>query len=550
MALLSSSTGSTGRVAGLALLAALALALRLYRLDDLPAEPWDDVITHATLARDVAGGRFFIGFRFGGDGPVFSYLLALPAKLGGLSFYTMKLATAIAGACLTLATYAYTHALFERRHVALLAAFLSAVSFWSLTWSRQAKPHILVPLLVAVTFTFALRGRGAAAGIALGLGCYTQAGFWGMLAVPFALRATYLAALLVLAPLAVHVLAQPQTYLTGASFFGEKLGLAAGFGPADYATRLATNVAANVLAFHVHGDRVFRHNVPGQPHLDPVSGLFFALGVAAVLWRVARNRDWRLLRYGVVPLVVLQVPSVLDVRNPQSLPNMGRMIAILPCVLAVTAYGIVETDRLFRQVALPRLRHRRVVSPLDAGRECRAGRSGPEPGISPRRAGREGWLRPVARWGMRAGPVILLAVLIAAINARSYFVVYPRTLPDGNTPFGRTIAGALDAYPLEFVAYVAGCCWGEWRQPEPGSVALSLRRPRAIHFLQPDRPAAAVSCRDLAPAAPGQRVVIVTSPRPPAADGSLDACLLNRRTWSLTRNGIEVARMVEGEWRQ
>src|SRR5947209_5011073 len=63
---------------GLVLLAIteLALILRLYRLEDLPAAMWGDVIEHYGLADLVLTGHPYLTYYFGGDGPMFSYVVA------------------------------------------------------------------------------------------------------------------------------------------------------------------------------------------------------------------------------------------------------------------------------------------------------------------------------------------------------------------------------------------------------------------------------------------------------------------------------------------
>ena len=60
--------------------------------------------------------------------------------------------------------------------------------------------------------------------------------------------------------------------------------------------------------------------------------------------------------------------------------------------------------------------------------------------------------------------------MVAVTNTRRYFVDYANGLPNHNTPFGRVIADYLEGQPAETHAFLVGCCWGEWGQPEPKGI--------------------------------------------------------------------------------
>lgn len=164
----------------LVLIILFAFLLRLYQLDSLPAEMWGDVIEHYKLADGIGDGYLFLDYRFGGDGPLFSYLVFFVSRFLGLSFYSIKFTTAFIGTILVLIVYFVAKELFGRKEVGYISSFLAAVSFWSLSFSRQAKPHILVPLFVCLTLLFLLKKKKLLSGMFLGLGMYSQAGFWGV----------------------------------------------------------------------------------------------------------------------------------------------------------------------------------------------------------------------------------------------------------------------------------------------------------------------------------------------------------------------------------
>lgn len=155
------------------------LLLRLFQLDTLPGEIWGDVIEHYKLTQSILHGDFFFDYRFGGDGPLFSYVNSFLSFFFGLSFYSLKLSTAIAGTLLVFFSFYLTQEYFKNKKISYITSFLMAISFWSLSFSRQAKPHIFVPFFITLTFLFALKKKKILSGLFLGLGMYTQAGFWG-----------------------------------------------------------------------------------------------------------------------------------------------------------------------------------------------------------------------------------------------------------------------------------------------------------------------------------------------------------------------------------
>lgn len=162
----------------------LGFFLRLYRLDSLPAEIWGDVNEHFKLAKRILAGNLTFNF-WAGDGPIFQYLVALVSKFIGLSFYTIKLTSALIGTVLIIANYFLGREYFKSKRVGYLTGFLTAVSFWTLTFSRQGKPYILIPVFTSLSFLFYLKKRYFLSSLIIGLGMCSQSGFWGMFLFAF-----------------------------------------------------------------------------------------------------------------------------------------------------------------------------------------------------------------------------------------------------------------------------------------------------------------------------------------------------------------------------
>jgi hypothetical protein len=91
------------------------------------------------------------------------------------------------------------------------------------------------------------------------------------------------------------------------------------------------------------------------------------------------------------------------------------------------------------------------------------------------------WVYVLAGYGIKAvehkyglRPAILIAGIILSLNMNKYFIIYPRTLPNHNVPFGRIVADYIDGLPPETKVVLSDCCWGEGGQPEPKAIYYQL----------------------------------------------------------------------------
>ncbi len=481
----------------LAAITVAGLIIRLFRLDSLPAEMWGDVSAHEYLANKVMTGDFYFDYEFGGDGPLFSYIAAAVGKVTGLSFFSLKLTGALIGTLLIVAIYFYAETLFHSRRIGYIAAFLTAVSFWTIVMSRQAKPYILVPVFVAAALTLALRRQRILTGMVVGLGMYAQAAFWGMpillLFMPLALPVAAVVAL----PFLITFAQNPSSMMGSSSYLGSKIHVASS--PVDLALRVLDNLGKNALSFNFSGDTTFRQNISGNPHLDVISGVLFVIGLLLLMVHTIRTRDRRMAIWFLLPFLVLQIPLLAD-QVPSDTPNIGRLTCLLPMTIAAIAFAV---DWL--TVQLCRLLNGRV-----------------------------------SRSGLVAGGVtgIVLAG-ITVINLTNYFEVYPRGLPNNNTPFDLVIARDMDRAPPHTTSILLGCCWGDYTQPEPQSV---LYRTATGH--EPSIASSMATVRhDIRSLAPGTRVALYMDPSRRVPH---DLALRQSTEKVLRANGWQVARVITG----
>jgi len=363
------------RVEYLLLLAITALAafLRLYRLDSLPPGDGHDVAQYGVDALHIlAGARpVFLESNFGRE-PLFSYLVALAYRVTGPGAYGIHLVSALAGIATVPAVWLAARALFaEARRgwlawLPLLAAYLSAVSYWHLNWSRAGLRVILVPLFAALIVWALWRGFGAGrpdrsrrpvrswgwyvlAGALLGLSLYTyQAArlLPVLVLVAFVLRAfqqrrwtradtaavllVAAAALVVALPLGVYawqhpgalsVRIQQATVLQADLPMGQQLG------------QLARQATTALLTYSIRGDTDPQFTIPGRPSLNPFLSVGLILGIVVALWRFRRSPYLFLL----VWLALMTAPAMVA----DQAATAKRYLGAFPAAMMLAALGLL-----------------------------------------------------------------------------------------------------------------------------------------------------------------------------------------------------------------
>jgi len=357
----------------LAAITALAACLRLYRLDALPPGDGHDVAQYGVDALQIlAGARpVFLESNFGRE-PLFSYLVALVYRFTGPGMYGIHLTSALIGMATVPAVWLAARELFAgaRRGtmawLPLLAAFLSAVSYWHLNWSRVGLRVILVPLLAAL-IVFAL-WRGFASlrpdrlrqpvsswtwfvlgGALLGLSLYTyQAArlLPALVVVAFVLRAikrrrwsrddtaaallVAVAALVVFAPLGVYAAQHPgalSVRIQQATVLQPDLPLAQQIG------ELARQATTALLTYSLRGDTDPQFTIPGRPSLNPFLSLGLLAGIVAALWRFRHSPYLFLLAW----LLLLTAPAMVA----DQAATAKRYLGAFPAVMMLVSVGLL-----------------------------------------------------------------------------------------------------------------------------------------------------------------------------------------------------------------
>lgn len=345
------------------LILSVALVLRLYGLQDLPAGFWYDEAANLSIAQQIQEDP--------SSTPVFSrvipifYLVPTAILISILdvtpsSIRVISVAFSISGivslfllARFILGTYP-----------ALLSALILSIMRWDINFSRIG----MAPITMTFTTTLAAyltlraleRGRVSGygyAGASLGFGFWFYSSFYifpiviGCILIhhiftkrpeikPFVGKLTFMItmALCIGAPVAQYAVLNPDSFFArveSTSVFTE--------GPVEeILVDIKSGFMKHALMFHSRGDPNPRHNLPGSPMLDFVSGTLLILGLIIAILK------WRNVGLFCLPvwLFIMTVPGILTI--PGEAPQALRSIGVTPAIailIAIAIYTIWVTGR-------------------------------------------------------------------------------------------------------------------------------------------------------------------------------------------------------------
>jgi hypothetical protein len=483
-------------ILGVAGLLALAIFMRVYRLQQMPPGIFVDETNAALDALRILEGRPDSPFATGWfETPtMYAFYLVGLFKLLGTTFAALKAASLLPAILTVAALYPLARLMFGIP-TAFAATFLLAVSRWHITMSRWGWNEVAPLLFMVVALFFllrAVRDRRASdyalGGLFLGLGHYTylasrlvvlavalyllyrllfERGFlrrtWRGLAI-FAVvyLATFGPLLVTYArnPFSfsnrsqqVSILVDMQDYYMqqrepAPKIVGQAMR-ALGLPKEISLLPLQESTLRHVEMFLAFGDRNPRHNLPGAPMLDPVTGSLLILALGFALFQLFRpnprrvdDEDWVAgisggQRYALL-LLWLLVPLLGGILTRlDEAPQAYRTLPVIGAAVLLAGDAAVRSARVFGS----------AMAHLGDARDAR-------------------WLRAIPS-------VLIVALLVWAgtINYRLFFDVQAR---DGRvwqafspveTAVATEVAAALGDYslylsprlyhfsPLKFLAY-------------------------------------------------------------------------------------------------
>lgn len=345
----------------------LGAIIRFVKLDGQPFGLWFDEADFGLKAMQTLSDKssfpvFFADIRVPA---YFIYLMTLSFKIFGISIPTLRFVSAFFGVVTIAAAYFCGSELFNRK-TGLLLAFLIAFSRWHLNWSRIGLDNITVPFFELLVIALLMRAFRrlrlmdfALAGLGLGLGLSFYAsmrlfpvviGLWFLakwIRDRHVMRSTWpglvvfsLAVVVSVIPIAQYALYNPQAFwsrINEASIFKGRT-LQESWSP------IVENTQEHLLMFNYKGDYNGRHNLPGQPMLDPISASLMVVGFGIALTRYKEPK------YLLVVLwfLIMLLPGILslDFESPQSLRAIGSLPAayLLAVIPIYEIWKITETE--------------------------------------------------------------------------------------------------------------------------------------------------------------------------------------------------------------
>jgi 4-amino-4-deoxy-L-arabinose transferase-like glycosyltransferase len=342
----------------------IALIFRAYNLTEIPPGLTHDEANHGREAIGILDGdrRFYFPANYGSE-PVYSYTAAFSMLLLGENLLALRLVNVLFGLGALGAAYVWAARAFDRG-TAIVAAGVTAVTFWPVASSREALRAGMLPffMVLAVWFFWQLvtndevKGRRStviafAVSIAATLHIYLAARVTWLVFPIFlvylallhhdkfkkswrpVLAGLMLAGLLVI-PMFVYLQNHPEAQTRLSMLDGSLQGLREG-----NIAPVLNNVKEALLAFvwPGYGDQFLAYNIPGRPVFDGVTAVFFIMGLLISLrrWRQP-NYAFLLLWFGIGI-----IPSLLT----GATANTTRNLAALPAVLLLPAVGFTAVSR-------------------------------------------------------------------------------------------------------------------------------------------------------------------------------------------------------------
>ncbi len=347
------------------------LFFNFYRLESVPPEMVSDHAETLLDVNDVLHGARPVYFpRNTGREFIHYYLTAAYLALFNLdvSFLNLKAVAVFAN----LATLVFIYLLGKElgnKWVGLGAAFFAGIAYWPLLFTRLALRIPLYPLFVAPVMYFMIRGLRRQnindillTGLFLGLGLH---GYTPFRIVPlfvvlgiliyilhrparsrrlqaiFALVLIAFISLVVFIPLLRYWLGNPELFAYRA--FSRLTGMEVGFQNSPIVIFFQNFWKASIMFFWDNGV-IWAHSVPNRPALEVVSGALYFLGIAGLLIRYIRKRNWMDL-FLLVSIPLLLMPSILSLAYPGENPSLNRTAGAVVPVFVVIAMAFESTVR-------------------------------------------------------------------------------------------------------------------------------------------------------------------------------------------------------------
>jgi len=350
----------------LLLVAVLAVSawFRFSELDEVPVAMTSDHVEKLIDVNDILnnGKRPIFEPSNGGREPMEFYLAAFTANFTGLSHFTLKLVTSTTGFVAIIFIFLLAREVSGDDTTALLTALVTGIGWWPNVISRNGLRFPFAMLFSAITLWLVVRALKRdrqnvvlLAGVALGLGLY---GYTPIRILPVAVAAAFtlyglhrwsrgislklvawfaiflMIVVTAFMPMIRYAVDEPDNFWrrTTTRITGEP-GLDTA--PPTWQV-LLDNEWNSIRMFQWTSDSAWLISPAGTPALDWVMGALFFLGVAILIYRYIRYRDWLDL-FLLLAVPILLLPSTLSLAFPIENPSLHRSGAAIPVVFIIVA---------------------------------------------------------------------------------------------------------------------------------------------------------------------------------------------------------------------
>lgn len=357
----------------LGLIITLAIILRTYNIDTVPSGIYPDEANNGTNAYTAQINNAYQWFYPDNNGREGLYinLIAICFKFFGVSFFTLKLPSILMGVLTVIGVYFFSRELFiSKPRLALIASYLTAVSFWTIMFSRIGFRAIMMLPVLTFSFYFIFRGirtkcwyNFMIGGLIFGLGFHTYIAFRvapALLLVLFILliiqRGTIfikeywksvllfiICTMITAAPLFYTLYDHPE-------YINARTGDVSIFSQENekITTTLTKTVSISLMKYNFYGDQNWRHGFPPYPTLETFAGIMFLCGIllSSILFFLYIFRRWKnnirnrkLVTHGFLFawFFAFLAPEFLTI---EGLPHSLRSIGTLPVVYIFAAFFI------------------------------------------------------------------------------------------------------------------------------------------------------------------------------------------------------------------
>lgn len=350
---------------------ALGLFLRTWHIDQTPPGIYpDEAVNGEDALRALETGHFqwFYPANQGREG-LFMNLVALCFKLFGVSTLTLKLPAIIFGTLTIFGIFLLAKEIFNER-VGLISAFLTAVSFWTLNFSRISFRANMLPFVLTFSFYFVFRAIRtkkisdfAIGGFIFGIGMHTYIAWriapliliFLLISLFFTKRKffqTYWKGILSFVVFTL-IAAAPMlwTFYSHPEYFESRSDSIYVFSPqmngGHPVETLAKTFFLSLGKYNFWGDQNWRHNFPPYPILDPITGAAFFFGFFYSVFRLIRlarlrlhgikNEDLNIYIFLVGWFFIMLAPEFM---TAEGIPHALRSIGTSPAVFIMASLAL------------------------------------------------------------------------------------------------------------------------------------------------------------------------------------------------------------------